>query len=943
MPFEKYGMRWPDDTEPLEIEMYAIRQNGKWLNKGKECGHGLPFHYGEMRKIVWPELDEHRWNIICRDSILNNKICVLMGPGSSGKTHSAAWVYLCEWLCFPEETCVLVSSTDMRGLKLRVWGEITSLWERAVQRFDYLPGHLLDSKCAITFESLEDDGDFDDRKVRDMRKGIIGIPTVQGGKQVGLGKWVGLKQKRVRLIADECFPAGTMVDTDRGPRPIESIRPGDLVRNAGGMHRVRGVFTKNTTELYQVKAGGREIVCTGNHEFFTNNGWVSACDLTPLHYMVSTYEAMQLLRGDVPATEQQQSVPEVPRGETQPGVQGMFKAISSESDKRFRDFLRSKLHAKKSSQGPVLSREILQSGAQSEGSGCEKEILRGASREAPSVLKAHDKTQPHDAAGGGGENEKESPHEKTGASPAPIEPLPKTGARLAGEVQNQRRSNRCGEGALAVSPGSGVESSGWEVPDRCSRSVENAGRGSRWAFSFSGGDEGAGREKDGGSAGAWVESVKVLEQDDFEQYRTSEEGAEVYTLEVEGHHTYSVLGFCVANCQFMSASFLSAFANLNKNEDFRAIPLGNPLDLLDPLGRAAEPKDGWDAHMEPEKTEVWQTRFMNGVCVNLIGTDSPNFDYPESEPTRYKYLISREKIADTLSFFPKDSIEYYSQCVGVMKVGQMARRVLTRRLCEQNRALETDVSWEASTTKIFAVDAAYGGDRAVGIYAEFGKAVGGKILLKLHPPKIIPISVKIDKEPEYQIAEWVKNECLGLGVPPENMFHDSTGRGSLGTALARVWSAMTNPVEFGGVPSKRPVSLDTYVWDQVKRIKRLKTCYEHYVKKVTELWFSVRYSVEAGQLRGLSEDTMEEFCLREWRRVKDDKIEVETKDEMKERVGRSPDLADAASIICEAARQRGFQISRLASDETDDRDFSWLEKQAESVRKMKRSKDLTPA
>ena len=62
---------------------------------------------------------------------------------------------------------------------------------------------------------------------------------------------------------------------------------------------------------------------------------------------------------------------------------------------------------------------------------------------------------------------------------------------------------------------------------------------------------------------------------------------------------------------------------------------------------------------------------MSGRCVNLIGTDSPNFDFPAHQPARYKYLISREKIADTLSFFPKESIDYYSQCIGSMKIGTM--------------------------------------------------------------------------------------------------------------------------------------------------------------------------------------------------------------------------------------------------------------------------------
>ena len=583
--------------------MECIRYGGSWKGKsGKVCGKGLPHHYEQMRRIIWPELDgEHngqRWHVLIRNEILKNKVTVLMGPGSSGKTHSPAWIYLCEYFVFPEETCVLVSSTDMRGLRLRVWGELTSLWERAVQRFDFLAGHLIDSRVAITTDKIEnaDEGGLEDRRVRDMRKGIIGIPTVQNGKQIGLGKWAGIKQKRVRLIADEA--------------------------------------------------------------------------------------------------------------------------------------------------------------------------------------------------------------------------------------------------------------------------------------------------------------------------------------------------------QFMGPSFLSAFANLNKNEDFRACVLGNPCDMIDPLGRAAEPIDGWDAHMEPTKTEVWKTRFMNGTCVNLIGTDSPNFDYPPDQPTRFKYLISKEKIADTLSFFPKDSVEYYSQCVGAMKIGTLSRRVLTRKLCEQ--ALSDVCFWESSTrTRIYAVDAAYGGDRCVGGWGEFGMCLDGKVRLLIHPPVIIPISVRSEKEPEYQIAEFVRRECEGNSILPQNMYHDATGRGSLGTALARVWSAECNPVEFGGQPSERPVSMDHYINDPKTRVRRLKLCQEHYVKFVTELWFSVRYAIEADQLRGMTEKVMEEGCMREWDRTKDDKIELETKLDMKERVGRSPDLMDWLSIICEGARRRGFLISKLANESVENSNYEWMRDLNERQKNFRQARELS--
>src|SRR6185503_15727691 len=51
---------------------------------------------------------------------------------------------------------------------------------------------------AISTDDIED-GD----RIRVLNKGIICIPCLAGGKYIGLSKYVGIKQKRVRLLADE--------------------------------------------------------------------------------------------------------------------------------------------------------------------------------------------------------------------------------------------------------------------------------------------------------------------------------------------------------------------------------------------------------------------------------------------------------------------------------------------------------------------------------------------------------------------------------------------------------------------------------------------------------------------------------------------------------------------------------------------------------------------
>lgn len=581
---QMYGCSWPTGTRDLDIEMVCIRKGGFFEHKGVKCGMGLPHHYERMRQIIWPGLDDHRWHSLCRDTMLANKVTVLLGSGGTGKTHSAAWLYLCDYWCFPNETLVMVSSTDLRGLQLRVFGEIKKLFEAGIERFPDLPGNSIESKLAIATDNIEDEA------VRDLRKGIVGIPCIQSGKFVGLGKYVGAHQKRVRLIADEA--------------------------------------------------------------------------------------------------------------------------------------------------------------------------------------------------------------------------------------------------------------------------------------------------------------------------------------------------------QFMSGNFLSAFANLNQNEDFWACVLGNPNDPTDSLGRAAEPVDGWTNHMAPGKTATWKTRFMDGVCVNLIGTDSPNFDFPQDKPPRYKYLPHRKQIDETKLTWGEDSAEYHQQCVGSMKTSAMLKRVVTRDMARQFRA-QDEVIWKGTgTTKIAGMDSAYGGDRCVFCVVEFGEDLEGKTILSVGDPQVVPIKIATNKIPEDQISDWVKNACEVHNIPPENFFHDSTGRGGLGTSLARVWSAQTNPVEFGGSPSERPVSLDHFIRDPKSGERRLKLCKEHYMNFVSEMWYSIRFCIEASQLRNLPDSILDELCMRDYDYVLG-KIQVEPKTVtpgkasrwkvgMKQRTGRSPDLGDALATCLEGARRRGFNISKLANVESEEVNRQWL-------------------
>ena len=91
----------------------------------------------------------------------------------------------------------------------------------------------------------------------------------------------------------------------------------------------------------------------------------------------------------------------------------------------------------------------------------------------------------------------------------------------------------------------------------------------------------------------------------------------------------------------------------------------------------------------------------------------------------------------------------------------------------------------------------------------------------------------------------------------------------------------------------------------------------------------------------MTEDVMFEGCNREWGKAGNNKIQVEPKEKMKARFGRSPDLFDALVTGVEGARKLGFQIARLQAEETRDDDQTWKMDLRLRAKRLKESYQLT--
>jgi ATP-dependent exoDNAse (exonuclease V) alpha subunit len=101
------------------------------------------------------------------------------------------------------------------------------------------------------------------------------------------------------LIIDECFPAGTLVDTPDGKVAIESLNPGDSILNVIGIDTVVATKKTEVTDAAIVHTGGKKICCSRSHRFLTSRGWVSAAELGPGDRIAQTESTMRNVRNRI--------------------------------------------------------------------------------------------------------------------------------------------------------------------------------------------------------------------------------------------------------------------------------------------------------------------------------------------------------------------------------------------------------------------------------------------------------------------------------------------------------------------------------------------------------------------------------------------------------------------------------------------------------------------
>lgn len=354
--------------------------------------------------------------------------------------------------------------------------------------------------------------------------------------------------------------------------------------------------------------------------------------------------------------------------------------------------------------------------------------------------------------------------------------------------------------------------------------------------------------------------------------------------------------------ELTEALLTACLSNLALNPFFQFIGIGNFKSIYDAFGTFVRPKAGYDS-IKVEDDE-WETEL--GVCLHFDGLRSPNIIAGRDIWPIYD---SKQLAKHRTAYKDENSAEFWRMCrsfptpLGVENVIYSEADLLSGNVHSH------ECFWLHEPMRVSSLDPSFtsGGDRCPQLFGSFGKCQDGLFRLRLDKVVLLSDDVRVAVPRDYQIARQFRDNCLKEGIDPFHAALDTTAAGSvLWSIICEEWNPRVLAVNFSGSPS------DTYV-----RANDTNTSKKQFDRRVSELWWVGREFMKYDQIRGISMDVSRDLKARKYDTVKGPdglKISVETKKEMKKRLGFSPDLGDAWTVMLDLCRQRlGFLAGGITS------------------------------
>lgn len=334
----------------------------------------------------------------------------------------------------------------------------------------------------------------------------------------------------------------------------------------------------------------------------------------------------------------------------------------------------------------------------------------------------------------------------------------------------------------------------------------------------------------------------------------------------------------------------TAWDNLSSGKiDGGFLGMGNPMSKLDPLGAASEPVAGWKT-ISTESKE-WKTK--KGWCLYFNGEDSPGV----RDPVRFPFLLTQKQIDDMAEDPGKDSPRYWTMRRGFLPPDGLVWAVMNENAMVQY-GVQDEVDFVSRPVRVAGIDPAYsqGGDKCIVYPADVGMTNTGDYAIKFLEPVPISLAAREGELMLQTLRSDIIKTLRALDIDISHAAIDTTGN---------QWMLADSIEENYGETGLLRVKFTGSATDDALSIKDPRPAKDLYVNYVTELWGRFGIYVTNNMIRNLSAEACKQFCIRQLNSHNKDlrKVVIEPKELLRERIGYSPDEADAAALAVEVVRR----------------------------------------
>ena len=334
--------------------------------------------------------------------------------------------------------------------------------------------------------------------------------------------------------------------------------------------------------------------------------------------------------------------------------------------------------------------------------------------------------------------------------------------------------------------------------------------------------------------------------------------------------------------------------NLTANKDAQIIGIANPDSIYDTFGLFCEPPKGWESVSESDFE--WEGK--GGHVIRFDAELSPNV---VEGRVIYPFLLTSEQLADKKEQKASGRLSARGYFRGVKGFWLMDADDAAVYSPAEIIKSHKECIWQSEYTSVAGFDPAFtsGGDRSVLTIGKVGICTDSLRRVKVEKHFYLNEDLKnknVDRTT--QIVDQLIKICKENGVAPENLGVDSTGAGkTFCDVLSSRWSNRVLRVDFGGKASDLPVSS----LDREKSSVR-------FANKVSEIWTVGKELLRCDQVRNITNEAAEEMTARKYHESKagdgGSRLRVESKIELKKRMGKSCDIADSLFIMFAVCRER---------------------------------------